>query len=135
MANLEELVLYTSYCLHWLPFEVTRCLKLKRSTFSTRALYGNYKYRPPFPQLGQGPPRFGTLTENCSVCRKSCGADSMQVWISLLVATDVLPLLVNACSENCIGRLPKPEYGYVERAHQGGLGVTQPAPGQRPTHS
>jgi hypothetical protein len=136
MANLEELDFYTSYCLHWLPFEVTRCRKLKRSSFSTRALYGNYKYRPPFPRLGCGPAKFGTLTENCSVCRKSCTPGSMrQVWISLLVATDVLPLLVNACSEDCISQLPKPTYGYVEYPHQGGLGVTQPAPGQRPTRS
>jgi hypothetical protein len=136
MANLEELDLYTSYCLHWLPFEVTRCRKLKRSSFSTRALYGNYKYRPPFPRLGCGPAKFGTSTENCSVCRKSCGAESMRhVWISLLVAKDVLPLLVNACSEDCINRLPKPAYGYVEHPHQGGLGVAQPAPGQRQTRS
>jgi hypothetical protein len=128
MANLEELDLYTSYCLHWLPYEVTRCLNLKRSRFSTRTLYGNYKYRPPFPQLGHGPAKFGTVTPNCSVCRKSCGPDSMlRVWISLRVATDVLPLLVNACSEDCIRRLPKPAYGYVDHPHKGGLHVSQPA--------
>ena len=49
MTSLEELDLYTSYRLHWLPYEVTRCRRLKRSRVSTRALYGNYKYRPPFP--------------------------------------------------------------------------------------
>ncbi|WP_257581710.1 hypothetical protein [Streptomyces sp. TLI_146] len=29
-----------------------------------------------------------------------------QVWISLRVATDVLPLLVNACSSGCVAALP-----------------------------
>lgn len=128
MADLEELDLYTSYCLHWLPYEVTRCRNLKRSRFSTRALYGNYKYRPPFPILGGGPAKFGTVTENCSVCRKNCNPESMrQVWISLLVAKDVLPLLVNACSEDCIKRLPKPADGYVDHPHQGGVSVIQPS--------
>ena len=54
MESLEELDIYTSYRLHWLPYEVTRCQKLKRSRASTRALYGNYKYRPLFPRLGDG---------------------------------------------------------------------------------
>ena len=31
MANLKELDIYTSYKLHWLPYEVTRCPKLKLS--------------------------------------------------------------------------------------------------------
>jgi hypothetical protein len=47
MTNLEEFDPYTSYRLHWLPYEITRCQKLKRSRVSTRALYGNRKYRPP----------------------------------------------------------------------------------------
>jgi hypothetical protein len=49
MASLEEFTPYTSYRLHWFPYEITRCRNLKDSTVSTRALYGNYKYRPPFP--------------------------------------------------------------------------------------
>ena len=51
MTGLEYLDLYTSYRLHWLPYELTRCRKLRDSRISTRALYGNYKYRPPFPRL------------------------------------------------------------------------------------
>jgi hypothetical protein len=39
MTDLEELDVYTSYRLHWLPYEVTRCLRLKKSRASTRALY------------------------------------------------------------------------------------------------
>ena len=38
MTNLEGLDPYTSYCLHWFPYEIIRCNKLKRSRVSTRAL-------------------------------------------------------------------------------------------------
>jgi hypothetical protein len=68
MSNLEELDLYTSYRLHWLPFEVTRCLKLKRTRFSTRALYGNYKYRSPFPKLDFPDENIVPEFARCSVC-------------------------------------------------------------------
>src|SRR4051794_934109 len=51
MTSLEEFDPYTSYRLHWLPYEITRCQNLKRSRVSPRALFGNYKYRPPFPRL------------------------------------------------------------------------------------
>ena len=67
MSSLEEFTPYTSYRLHWFPYEITRCRKLSRSTVSTRALFGNYKLRPPFPrlQLLRAPPRtldLGTWT-------------------------------------------------------------------------
>jgi len=45
---------------------------------------------------------------------------------TLRVATDVLPLLVNACSQECIQKLPKPADGYVAEPHQGGLELEQP---------
>src|SRR5919109_728152 len=38
MTNLEEFDPYTSSCLHWFPYEITRCKKLRRSRVSTRAL-------------------------------------------------------------------------------------------------
>jgi hypothetical protein len=126
LSNLEELDLYTSYRLHWVPFEVTRCRRLKSSRVSTRALYGNYKYRPPFPKLGV-PDTKRNLPANCSVCGKNRQSGQVcQAWLSLLVATDVLPLLVNACSEECIQSLPAPAYGYVDRPHRGGLNLQQP---------
>jgi hypothetical protein len=50
MENVEFLP-YTSYRLHWFPYEITRCTKLDHSSVSTRALYGNYKNRPGFPRL------------------------------------------------------------------------------------
>jgi hypothetical protein len=43
-----------------------------------------------------------------------------------MVATDVVPLLVNACSQNCIDVLPTPEEGYVPYPHSGGLDLKQP---------
>jgi len=127
MANLEEFDPYTSYCLHWFPYEITRCQKLKRSRVSTRALYGNFKHRPPFPRL---PSLSSELTPTCcSICRGPfTSVGPLQAWISLLVATDVLPLLVHACSTECLRMLPKPAQGYVETAHQGGLGIKQPPP-------
>jgi uncharacterized protein (TIGR02996 family) len=144
MTSLEEFTPYTSYRLHWFPYEITRCTNLKESTVSTRALYGNYKNRPPFPVLqprttfagGRVEPERLPLkrwnlvtTRNCGVCNRPF-ADQRQhrVWISLLVATDVLPLLVNACSEECIQRLPSSPDNYVKGPHRGGRNVKQPAP-------
>jgi hypothetical protein len=49
-----------------------------------------------------------------------------RVWVSLRVATDVLPLLVNACSVACVAKLPPPPEGYVPAPHQGGPKVKQP---------
>jgi hypothetical protein len=51
MESLKEFVPYTSYRLHWFPYEITRCTKLRNSTVSTRALYGNFKFPPAFPRL------------------------------------------------------------------------------------
>ncbi len=127
MTDLEELDLYTSYRLHWLPYEITGCSKRKRSRFSTRALYGNYKYRPPFPQLSRGTPSPNTLSQRCSVCGKDVAPAALtQVWISLRIATDVLPLLVNACSDQCISQLPAPAFGYIDHPHTGDLHLSQP---------
>ena len=129
MVKLEELDVYTSYRLHWMPFEVTRCTRLARSRVSTRALYGNYKYRAPFPRLGVPDSKLN-LPAECSVCRGTLRpAEAHQAWISLLVATDVLPLLVNACSDECLKRLPVPAYGYVGQPHTGGLNLRQTATG------
>ncbi len=143
MTALEEFDPYTSYRLHWFPYEITRCPNLRRSRVSTRALYGNYKLRPPFPRLdlGVGPspgrveplrlplPDAPPATRPCSVCgRPFEDRRSHRVWVSLRVATDVLPLLVNACSEECVGRLPAPPDGYISGPHRGGPGIPQPPP-------
>jgi len=125
MTILEECVPYTSHCLHWFPYEITKCKRMTRSRVSTRCLYGNYKYRAPFPRLPQISPLLVPAT--CSVCGGPfLRAQILQAWISLRVATDVLPLLVHACSEKCIENLPKPAFGYVQRPHFGGLELEQP---------
>ncbi|MFB9202172.1 hypothetical protein ACFFV7_13315 [Nonomuraea spiralis] len=122
MAGLEEFTPYTSHRLHWFPYELTRCGGLRRSTVSTRSLYGNFKLRPPFPELRPRPDAAGepdpgvwgaTVIRTCSVCDRPIGETGpSQVWISLRVATDVLPLLVNACSPACIQALPPAAEGY-----------------------
>lgn len=126
LSSLEEFDVYTSYCLHWLPYEITRCTKLKSTRASTRALYGNYKYRPPFPQL---PSNIEALEPAvCSICRKAFDErEPLQAWISLLVGTDVFPLLVHACSDECLGRLPTPREAYLSKPHCGGPQLQQPS--------
>ena len=123
MTALYEIDPYTSYRLHWYPYEITRCQQLRDSRMSTRALYGNEKFRPPFPALD------GTkhVTATCSVCDGPI-EQVHQVWISLWVATDVMPLLVNACSTACVEALPEPPEGYVPVPHTGGPAVEQPPP-------
>jgi hypothetical protein len=139
MTSLEVFEPYTSHRLHWYPYELTRCTRLRDSTVSTRALYGNYKYRPPFPTLR----RVTTATEAdftrlepgvwgtdrvgaCSVCAGPVDRELHQAWISLGVATDVLPLLVNACSAACLTAIPAGPSGYVTTAHHGGPDLAQP---------
>ena len=142
MESLEEFTPYRCMRLHWFPYEITRCTRLASSTVSTRTLYGNYKYRPPFPQLATPlestvglnlkdlpPSQYGAPTIiTCSVCRASIAETGLhQAWISLNVGTDVLPLLVNACSRECIDKLPPTPDGYVSGPHAGGPSVIQPA--------
>jgi hypothetical protein len=116
MESLEEFDPYTSYRLHWFPYEITRCKRLAKSRVSTRALYGNYKFRPAFPDLEVG---HGPVSRTCSVCDQPAPTFT-QYWLSLNVATDVLPLLVNACSDACVRKLPRGQSGYAPRPHRGG---------------
>jgi hypothetical protein len=128
MENLEEFDTYTSHRLHWYPYEITRCRQLTRTCVSTRALYGNFKTRLPFPQLPTDM-RGTDSVESCSICKSLLRRSSLhQVWISLEVGTDVLPLLVNACSEACISTLPQGAANHVQGPHRGGLEVKQPPP-------
>jgi hypothetical protein len=128
MTALEEFTPYTSYRLHWFPYEITRCRNLRRSTVSTRALYGNYKFRPPFPRLPQLSETI--VPDTCSVCGSDFGAAGpLQYWVTRLVASDMLPLLVNACSMKCVEDLPElgeSYFEYIPRPHQGGLALVQP---------
>jgi hypothetical protein len=136
MESLTEFHPYTSYLLHWYPFEITRCNNLRDSTVSTRALYGNFKFRPPFPVLQPWQKFFAgetgladqmaefwqlDSTRVCSVCRKEFeDREEFRFWLSLGVGTDVLPLLVNACSQTCVDLLPRPTDDFFAGPHRGG---------------
>lgn len=124
---LEVFEPYGSHKLHWLPYEIMNCKKLVVSCVSTRALYGNYKYRPPFPNLHSNVIRFFDSSIRCGICKKEAKNEVFeQYWISLNIATDVVPLLVNICSSECHAKLPIPPENYVRYAHKGGLDLLQP---------
>ena len=126
MRSLVELDAYRSYRLHWFPFEITRCPALRDSRISTRALYGNMMIRGAFPNLDDEDAKSWS-TGSCSVCGTPLGERiALLGWISLWVGTDVLPLLVRACSEGCLERVPVPPNGYVSRPHRGGTSLVQP---------
>lgn len=127
MVSLEYFDPYTSYNLHWFPFEITNCKKLKDSRVSTRILYGNFKNRMGFPSLKNNPIKYFGEVVYCSVCNKSMTySETNQLWISLNVGTDVLPLLTNLCSKECESNLPQPAKGYVQNPHKGGSDLVQP---------
>lgn len=128
MTALTHFDVYTSYGLQWFPYELTRCKNLVQSRVSTRVLYGNYKNRLHFPWLKGNPVRYHGDTVKCSVCGCEISYDkTWQLWISLKVGTDVLPLLVNSCSKQCTDSLPTPHPNYVQLAHRGGTSVEQPS--------
>jgi hypothetical protein len=127
MESLEYFDPYTSYDLHWFPYEIINCKKLKDSRVSTRALFGNFKNRMRFPLLTYNPVRYFGETVKCSHCNKEISYEQTnQLWITLRVGTDSLPLLANLCSIACEEKLPKPEIGYVPFPHKGGAELKQP---------
>jgi hypothetical protein len=120
LRALEDLDIYTSHCLHWLPYEITRCASLRRSRMSTRALYGNRKTGLPFPLLSR--PMEALLPSTCSICDRSFdGITPRLLWITLRIGTDNAPLLVHSCSKECTDSLPEPPPGYHPRPHPGGV--------------
>lgn len=123
--NLKSFEPYTSYRLHWFPYELRRCPKLKSSCVSTRTLYGNYKLRPPFPDLSAARWNWIDGESRCSVC-DTPSAEPEQFWISQAVATDVLPLLVSVCSPECLENVAPGAKDYLLEPHKGGLGIKQP---------
>lgn len=131
LTELRSFTPYTSYGLHWFPYELTRGQHLADSTVSTRALYGNFKTRIPFPALH--PPRTtrrywgDDVSRDCCVCGATyVDRAQFRAWTSLRVATDVLPLLVNACSQACIDALPASDANHATGPHRGGRDLQQP---------
>lgn len=126
MESLEYFDPYTSYHLHWFPYEITKCKKLKDSRISTRALYGNYKNRMEFPSLDHNPVRYFGDKVKCSVCDKvMMYEETNQLWITLRIATDTVPLLANLCSKECQESLPKPPENYLPYPHKGGANLVK----------
>jgi len=122
MSSLSSLDIYTSYSLHWLPYEITRCTDLQKSRMSTRALYGNKKTRLPFPRLSS--PIESLLPKTCSVCDRPFDSQTPRLlWTTQRIGTDNVPLLIHACSSECIDSVPSAPSGYFERPHRGGGGV------------
>ena len=131
MEALEYLDVYTSYDLHWFPYEIVNCKNLKDSRVSIRVLFGNYRNRMGFPRLIYNPIRYSGEFIACSVCKKKfVYSDINQMWISLLIGTDVLPLLINLCSVECEAKLPQPPKGYVQLPHKGCADLKQPTYGE-----
>jgi hypothetical protein len=127
MNSLEYFDVYTSYKLHWFPYEIAYCKNLKDSRVSTRATYGNFKNRMGFPELKGNPVRYNGDHLTCSICKKTLDYnETNQLCISLVIGTDVMPLLVNSCSAECESLLPKPPEGYIQSAHKGGSALIQP---------
>jgi hypothetical protein len=127
MTSLENFDPYTSDSLCWFPFEISNCKNLTDSRISTRRLYGNYKNKKPFPDLRDNPVRYFGELVYCSICRKEMTYDQVnQVWISLLIGSDVVPLLANLCSDECEKCLPAPPPGYLPAAHKGGPDLKLP---------
>lgn len=125
LTALRDLDIYTSYFLHWLPYEITRCKALGASRMSTRALYGNAKTLLPFPRLS-GPVE--TLAPStCSVCDRAFGERTPHMWwTTQRVGTDIVPLLVHSCSTECTESIPNSPPGFFQRPHKGGGGVGMP---------
>jgi hypothetical protein len=127
MESLEYFDPYTSYDLHWFPYELSNCKRLRDSRISTRTLYGNYKNRLNFPDLTNNPVRYEGQTVKCSVCSKDMSYDQTnQLWITLELGTDTVPLLANLCSSDCENKLPMSPKGYVQYPHKGGQDLNQP---------
>jgi hypothetical protein len=124
ITALEDLDAYTSYSLHWLPYEVLRCKSLRDSRMSTRALYGNRKTLLPFPRLAQ--PIEAVLPSTCSVCDRVFDRSPHLFWTTQRVGTDYVPLLLHSCSKDCTLSVPNAPNGFFERPHKGGGGVGMP---------
>ncbi|KAA2238865.1 leucine-rich repeat domain-containing protein [Chitinophaga agrisoli] len=126
MSALEYLNLDPSDELCWCPYELVYCKNLRDSDVRTRALYGNFKGRKPFPDLNEYTVRYTSDRVCCSICKKELGYDQVnQAWISLWIGTDVMPLLANLCSPACADALPTPPPGYIPYAHKGGRTISQ----------
>ncbi len=130
LQNLRKFVMYTSPRFHWYPWEVTRCAALESTSQSTRNMYGNYKNRAPFPDLltPESQAQLEIMApQGCSVCGDALSPGEVHHrWTSQWVGTDVMPLLVYACSQRCVDALPDGPPSFLARPHTGGAALEQP---------
>jgi len=133
MKSLEILDLYQSYRLHYLPFEIVRCTLLADSRISTRALFGNYRCHAPFPDLldpVNGAALEAVRPKSCSICSVPIASGSEHPrWITRRIGTDIVPLLLVACSTACVEELSRQAPGSA--AHTGGAGSATWGPRER----
>jgi hypothetical protein len=52
--------------------------------------------------------------------------ETNQLWVSLRVGTDVMPLLANVCSNECESAIPTPPENYIPHPHKGSAQLKQP---------
>lgn len=129
LRKLNEFVPYTSYNLHWLPYEV-HDTSLPKAHISRRAMYG-YSNSLPLPRLAPFPTGAKSLQEmaarvvvsnsldeskltavvvdyinsanRCSYCHEPYWETSYQCWS--IWSCDRVPLLALVCSRQCVARL------------------------------
>ncbi len=66
------------------------------------------------------------VTLPASIAKLTSVKNTYRRWVSLRIATDVLPLLVNACSETCLSLIPPAPPRHRQHPHCGGA-EPQPA--------
>jgi hypothetical protein len=127
MESLETIDPYMSDNLKWFPYELVRCKNLNDSRISTRMIFGNEKNRKPFPDLNRITFKYDTKYVRCSICEKIISyEETNQLWITLRLGTDYMPLLANLCSYECQMKLKEPAYGFNKYPHKGGEKLIQP---------
>ncbi len=109
-----------------LPTSIAKLKHVKKFT-----LYGSSLVRIP-PEIGEmtNLEEFSPYTsyrpKTCSKCNGEFADLPIQRWTSLRMGSDIVPLLVHACSEKCIDSIRDAPDNYVTRPHSGGLTLKQP---------
>lgn len=125
MEHLEELDLRMNTQLHWLPYEIVHLCHLREIKACQQDLYGNLEYTTSFPELPQM--RQDIRPDCCIVCHRTFSSlGCLQRWTTQTVGGIDVPLLLHACSSDCINAVPDAPQGYVPRPHLGGISIVQP---------
>lgn len=121
MEKLEFLDIYSCYNLRWLPYEITNCKNLKHIRISRRVIFSKLKNNNGFPDLTNNPVRYFGNIVKCSICKKEIPYSyTNQLWTSLYVGGDLVPLLINVCSEGCEYHILETTKRQSSYLHKGG---------------